>query len=134
MAATAAAARALGNPSGGINNTAYLFFVLALAFIVYITVKGDLPKWLGLFGLGGTPAGATGSNPVATGTPSVAGGLPGLPGLPSLGQAGTLPSTSDPFGSIASDASNAYTYGTGDLAPGNTGSSQIIDVFGPQDE
>jgi hypothetical protein len=141
---TAVAARAAGNP--GINNTAYLFFVIALAFIVYITVKGDLPKWLGLLGLGGTPAGSTAASAATTGTPAVAGGLPGLPGLPTLGQsvspeasvpldgASSLLSTSNPFGSVSSDASNALTYGSGDLAPGNTGSSQIIDVFGPQDE
>jgi hypothetical protein len=132
---TAVAARAAGNP--GINNTAYLFFVIALAFIVYITVKGDLPKWLGLLGLGGTPAGSTAASAAATGTPAAAAGLPGLPGLPTLGQStggSSLLSTSNPFGPIASDASNAVTYGTGDLAPGNTGSSQIIDVFGPQDE
>lgn len=132
---TGGAARATGNP--GINNTAWLFFILALAFLFYVTVKGDLPKWLGLLGLasGATPASAT--SPTAAGTASAAGGLPGLPAIPSIGQTssgvGNLPSTSNPFGSISSDASNANTYSSGDLAPGNVGSSQIIDVFGEQE-
>ena len=118
MTATATAARSLGNPSGGINNTAYLFFVLALAFIVYITTKGDLPKWLGLFGLGGSPAGATAASPASTGTPAAASGLPGLPGLPTIGQTGSqtglLPNTNvpiyDPYG-------NQTGYGNPNYAP-----------------
>ena len=68
-------------------------------------------------------------------TPAATSGLPGLPAIPQIGQqpqTGSLPSTSNPFGAISSDASNAYSYGAGDLAPGNTGGSQIIDVFGPQ--
>jgi hypothetical protein len=79
--AASAAARATGNP-GGINNTAWLFFILAAAFLFYVTVKGDLPKWLGLFGLArGTTAPATAASPGAT---PAANGLPGLPKLPNL--------------------------------------------------
>ena len=133
------AARSLGKP-GGINNTAYLFFVLALAFLFYITARGDLGKWLGLLGLSqSNTVPGTGSSATATGTPSVGGGLPGLPSIGPMLQTGasqsvgTLPSTSDPFGSVSSDASNIATYGSGDLAPGNIGGSQIIDVFGPQE-
>jgi hypothetical protein len=85
--AAAAAARVTGNP--GINNTAWLFFILAAAFLFYVTTRGDLPKWLGLFGLGKSAAPAAPS-PGATGTPSAARGLPSLPGLPPLagGQGG----------------------------------------------
>ena len=118
MAASAAAAQALGKP-GGVNNTAYLFFVLALAFIVYITVKGDLPKWLGLFGLGQSAAPASPST-TAAGTPAVAGGLPGLPAIPQIGsQSGagsgsSLPNTNvpiyDPYG-------NQTGYGNPNYAP-----------------
>ena len=94
MTATATAARSLGNPSGGINNTAYLFFVLALAFIFYITIKGDLPKWLGLFGLGGKPTGSATASPAASTpatnsstAPNVLGGAaPTYAALPALGQ------------------------------------------------
>jgi hypothetical protein len=108
VAASAAAAQALGKP-GGVNNTAYLFFVLALAFIIFITVKGDLPKWLGLFGLasqGATPVGtAAGSAP---GTASVASGLPGLPSLPSIGQASaSSPLNTSTFGGTGSEP-NTY--------------------------
>ena len=120
MAVAATAARSLGNPSGGINNTAYLFFVLVLAFIFYVTIKGDLPKWLGLFGLGGTPAGTTASSQTSTGTPSVGGGLPGLPSIPSIGSqttgvnSGSLPNTNvpiyDPYG-------NQTGYGNPNYAP-----------------
>jgi hypothetical protein len=116
----AAAAQAIGKP-GGVNNTAYLFFVLAMAFIVYITTKGDLPKWLGLLGLasqGATPQGeATGGT---TGTPAVASGLPGLPAIPSIGSqttgasSGSLPNTNvpiyDPYG-------NQTGYGNPNYAP-----------------
>lgn len=41
-----------GKPAG-INNTAYFFAFLAFAFLFYVTAKGDLGKWLGLFGLAG---------------------------------------------------------------------------------
>ena len=47
----------------GINQTSFLFGALVLAFLFFITVKGDLPAWLGLLGLGGgvTPANASAS-------------------------------------------------------------------------
>ena len=114
--------------------------MLALAFLFYITARGDLGKWFGLLGLSqSNTVPGTGSSATANGTPSVGGGLPGLPSIGPMLQTGasqsvgTLPSTSDPFGSVSSDASNIATYGSGDLAPGNIGGSQIIDVFGPQE-
>ena len=79
MALAGAAARATGNP--GIDNTAWLFFVLVLAFLFFVTVRGDLPKWLGLLGLGGSPKKSAGSTAPA-GTAGAGGGLPGLPALP----------------------------------------------------
>jgi len=86
MAVASTTAGALGRP-GGINNTAYLFFVLALAFLFYITVKGDLAKWLGLLGLGGSarPAAAPSQS---VGTPAAAPGLPALPATTASPQAG----------------------------------------------
>ena len=108
MAAGAATAQAAGKP-GGVNNTAYLFFVLALAFLFFVTIKGDLPKWLGLLGLGGSPAGAAATSPASTGAPAT-GNLPGLPGIPTLGQtsaANPLLNTST-FGGTGTEA-NTYT-------------------------
>jgi hypothetical protein len=138
VAAAGAAASALGKP-GGINNTAYLFFVLALAFLFYITVKGDLPKWLGLLGLGGSAA-KSAPAPAVSGTAAAAPGLPALPGTPGFsvnnqlllggligaGSSGVdaftpagfnLPAPSNAaqptgaFGQSSSDASNPATYG-----------------------
>jgi hypothetical protein len=81
-------------PSVTINNTAYLFFVLFGAFIVFITIRGDLPKWLGLLGLAGSPSGGT-----TTANTTSANGPP------------TPPSTPNLLGNASSDASSANTYG-----------------------
>lgn len=87
----------VSRPAGGINNTAYLFFVLVLAFLFYVTLRGDLGKWLGLLGLSRTAAPAPQG---AAGTPSLGGGLPGLPAIGST--VSPLPNTNatiyDPFG------------------------------------
>ena len=85
--AAAAAARATGNP--GVNNTAWLFFILAAAFLFYVTIKGDLPKWLGLFGLapstGAAAPSASSTGAAGGGLPNVLGGAaPHLPGLPNI--------------------------------------------------
>lgn len=86
MSAAAAAARATGNP--GINNTAWLFFILGAAFLFYVTVRGDLPKWLGLFGLApGSAAGRPAAAPAGSfqTLPNVLGGAsPAMPSLPNL--------------------------------------------------
>lgn len=91
-------------PSVTINNTAYLFFVLFGAFIVFITIRGDLPKWLGLLGLAGSPTGST----TSTNT-TASNGLPSLATLPSLNGAG---GSGGPnlLGAASSDASNPTTY------------------------
>jgi hypothetical protein len=105
VAVSDVAARQLGAP-GGINNTAYLFFVLALAFLFYVTVRGDLPKWLGLLGLGKSSASslikaspqaaatsaASNGNFLGSAVPDVlAGAAPTAVPLPQLGSSSTQP-------------------------------------------
>lgn len=68
-----------GNP--GINNTAYLFFALVAAFLFFVTLRGDLGKWLGLLGLAG---GTTASTAAPAATPNAAGAAPSAPALPSI--------------------------------------------------
>ena len=70
------------------NQTAVIFGVLVAAFLFYVTTRGDLPRWLGLFGLassGGSAGGQLGSSPYpGVGTSPAALGMPGLPALPSI--------------------------------------------------
>lgn len=40
------------------NNTSFLFGAVAFAFLFFITARGDLPAWLGVFGLAGSSPGA----------------------------------------------------------------------------
>ena len=64
------------------SQTAFIFGVVGLLFLVYITLRGDLPKWLGLFGFGSAatpPAMAQGSSN------SNVLQFPTLPNLPNLG-------------------------------------------------
>lgn len=103
-------------PSVTINNTAYLFFVLFGAFIVFITIRGDLPKWLGLLGLGGSPKAATSTQGGTAG--ATGGALPSLPSIPSIGAttngaANGANGSGGPnlLGAATSDASNPLTYG-----------------------
>ena len=96
MSAGSVAAQATGTP--GVNNTAWLFFVLVLAFLFFVTVRGDLPKWLGLLGLGGSPKTGAAPTPAPAGDANFLGGaLPdvlsgqhaGLPPLPAIPGGGT---------------------------------------------
>lgn len=57
------------------NPTSFMFGAVLFAFLFYITVKGDLAKWLGLLGLAGS---STPASPSPLGVPAV----PGLPGSP----------------------------------------------------
>lgn len=41
--------------SWSVSPTSFLFGALLFAFLFYITVNGDLAKWLGLLGLGAAP-------------------------------------------------------------------------------
>lgn len=79
-----------GKPAG-INNTAFLFGTVAFAFVLWVTARGDLPKWLGLLGIGSASAAPTSGGTVANpGAPS----LPTLPTLPSFGAFGAATSDS----------------------------------------
>jgi hypothetical protein len=78
------AARAL--PFANVNQTSFLFGAVFFAFLFFVTVRGDLGKWLGLLGLAG--GGAT--TPNAGASLPAAPSLPGLPGLPQIGAAGNL--------------------------------------------
>lgn len=66
-----------------VNQTTVVFATLGLAYVFFVTVRGDLGKWLGLVGLAGwgNKAGSTAS----TGkTGSTALTLPALPALSGL--------------------------------------------------
>ena len=79
-----------------ISQTAFIFATVAFAFLFYITVRGDLAKWLGLFGLGGggsaTPAATVATSQPAASSPAggtqAAGGLQSLAPLQSLSPLG----------------------------------------------
>jgi hypothetical protein len=64
-----------------------IFAMILIAFIVFITVRGELPAYLSLLrgstANGSSPAGGTG-NLQAGSAPASSNGLPSLPGLPSL--------------------------------------------------
>jgi hypothetical protein len=79
----ASASRALMPP---VNQTALLFGAVAFAFVFFVTIRGDLGKWLGLFGLakGAASPAPSPSGGAPVGTPGV-GGLPATPALPSIG-------------------------------------------------
>lgn len=50
--------------SWNVSPTSFLFGALLFAFLFYITINGDLAKWLGLLGLGAQPL-APAQNPAA---------------------------------------------------------------------
>ncbi len=57
------------------SQTAFIFAVLGFAFLFYITIRGDLPKWLGVFGFATkSPVSTTGLP--AAGTNTAGGALP----------------------------------------------------------
>ncbi len=75
MSVTAAAS---GTVTRSFNQTGFMFVAIGLAFLFFITARGDLAKWLGAFGLAGGTAG--------TATPSAsAAGASGLSGVPAVG-------------------------------------------------
>jgi hypothetical protein len=49
--------------SWSVSPTSFLFGALLFAFLFYITVNGDLAKWLGLLGLGTSATPAAAQNP-----------------------------------------------------------------------
>jgi hypothetical protein len=75
-----------GQPSG-MSQTSFIFASVFVAYLVFITLRGDLAKWLGVFGFssgGGAPSGSTPSGTAATGTMGSSSGLPPLSPLPPL--------------------------------------------------
>lgn len=50
----------------GISQTNYLFFMVFVLYLIFITLNGDLAKWLGVFGVGSAGAGATATSGGAT--------------------------------------------------------------------
>lgn len=74
-------------PGSGINQTSFLFGAILFAYLFFVTVRGDLPKWLGILGLAGTSGTTTLPASTPTGSNGNAGisGLPTLPALPSVG-------------------------------------------------
>lgn len=55
MALAASIRNTAAAPVSQFSQTAFVFGVVMFTFLVYVTIKGDLPKWLGLLGLGGSP-------------------------------------------------------------------------------
>lgn len=75
----------------GVSQTNFIFAMIFVMYLIYITLNGDLAKWLGVFGLGsaasGTQAQVTGQGNLSSITQGVSsvGNLPALPALPTLG-------------------------------------------------
>lgn len=103
-------------PLPQVSQSAFIFAMLVAAFVFYVTIKGDLPKWLGLLGLAqgapgnaqaGTQPGAstqsfsipnmlaTGDNAAFAATmpflalPSIASGIPNMLGIGGTSNTGT---------------------------------------------
>lgn len=55
-----AAAQTARPALSGISQTAFIFGAVGFMFLVFITLRGDLPKWLGLLGLARSAAPSTG--------------------------------------------------------------------------
>ncbi len=102
--ASGVSATAASAVSSGVSQTGVMFAAVGVAFLIYITARGDLAHWLGAFGLAGGQAGAAGApTPAGTGAATASGqapvgvpavGLPQLPALPGLLGAQSLPSGS----------------------------------------
>jgi hypothetical protein len=87
----AIAAAASGVVSSSVSQTGVMFAAVGVAFLIYITARGDLARWLGAFGLAGGASQATGASQAGgtsagsstpAGVPAVL--LPQLPALPGL--------------------------------------------------
>lgn len=117
----------------GVNQTSFLFGALIFGFLWFITVRGDLAKWLGVFGLAGFPQqastqqqpglGLTGLNPVAGmgagSLGSITGGQQQGSSSGSSGSGGGLP------GGISSVVSGIFSFGQsfgGSSGGGDSGS------------
>lgn len=72
---------ALPGQPAGISQTSFIFATVFVAYLVFITLRGDLAKWLGVFGFGAYTA-----PPASTGTDT---GSSGATTTSMLGGAGT---------------------------------------------
>lgn len=91
----AAIRAAASSAAPNISQTAFIFAAVGFAFLFFVTIRGDLPKWLGLLGLAGTTAPAPIASPGASGSGSaawlgqalpdvLAGQQPALPTIPAI--------------------------------------------------
>lgn len=94
--------RASVPPLGGINQTSFAFGAIMFAYLFFVTVRGDLGKWLGVLGLAGTTGKAASNTP-----------------------AGTTPA-STPATAANNDAGNSLPAGSG-----NAGGTQVADNSAP---
>lgn len=95
----------------GINQTSFMFGALIVAFIFYVTIKGDLPQWLGLLGLAGfktQPAQTSATGPAA-GSSLLNGSLT-APGSFASGGSGALSQGSSPANDLYTPASGQSGY------------------------
>jgi hypothetical protein len=96
MSGAADAVRNVAARATSFDQTAFTFGALLFAWLLFITMRGDLARWLGVFGLagssGGSPSGAlpvTPATQLATpGSGLTIPGIPDLPALPTLGGSG----------------------------------------------
>lgn len=59
---------ALPGQPAGISQTSFIFATVFVAYLVFITLRGDLAKWLGVFGFGAYTAPSASTNAAGTGT------------------------------------------------------------------
>lgn len=124
------------NASGAgfnVNPTSITFGALLFAFIFYATVKGDLGKWFGIFGLAQQPASGAGSALFGAGSGfgSGAGSDAGSGSVPAIGGfgGGTLGNITGGTGSFSQLSGgdtgwmNTTGQGGGDTGWINTGSA-----------
>ena len=95
----------------GINQTSFMFGALVVSFIFYVTIKGDLPQWLGLLGLGGFATASTTTNATgpAAGTSLTSGSLT-APGSFASGGNGSLSQGASPSNDLYTPASGQSGY------------------------
>lgn len=92
------AAPSLASQGFNVNPTSVTFGALLFAFLFYATVKGDLAKWFGIFGLASSPAGSSLSASAGTLNGQQFGSVPAIGG-PGSGQLGNITGGSGQFAS-----------------------------------
>lgn len=76
-------------PGAGINQTSFMFGAIMFAYLFFITVRGDLAKWLGLLGLAGSSSAGSAAGTSLAGLPAAQSPLAGAPALPAIPGIGT---------------------------------------------